>query len=482
MGQEIDKDSFSREDEETFCNRLQHQLAELQARLDQPGFSSGPASLGAEAELYIIGPDGCPAPLNMALLSSMKSALLTEELNRYNLEINLSPVAAAGTPFSQMRRELDDVMDELKKHADAHDARIASIGILPTLGREHLHRNYMTDRLRYRALCNGLSGVKDGAFTVDINGIDSLKMLSDELTLEGANTSFQVHLKVPADRFADYYNAAQLVTPLVMALSGNSPTFLGKRLWQETRIALFKQSIDDRHPATNSWRHPARVCFGHGWVREGAWELFAENVALYSPLIPYLFSSRDALAELRLHHGTVWSWNRAVFDPSGDGHLRIEFRALPSGPTNIDMMANAAFITGLTVAFADKMASILPAIPFNYAEYNFYRAAKDGLAAHILWPEAINHGVRESSVRQVIATQLKTASDGLAQLGVNSAEVNTMMAVIEQRLSSAQTGAAWQLHQIEKYGGRSVEGEALHRMLGDYLERSASGQPVGEWT
>lgn len=482
MGQEIDKDSFTREDKETFCDRLEHQLIELKERLEQPGFSSGPASLGAEAELYIIDSDGCPAPLNTTLLRSMNSSLLTEELNRYNLEINLSPVAAAGTPFSHMQRELDEVMHELTSHARAHDARIASIGILPTLRREHLHRDFMTDRLRYKALSKGLSGLKEGAFSVDINGTDSLKMLSDELTLEGANTSFQVHLKVPADRFADYYNAAQLVTPLVMALSGNSPTFLGKRLWQETRIALFKQSIDDRHPSTNTWRHPARVCFGHGWLREGAWELFAENVALYSPLIPYNFPSHAPFAELRLHHGTVWSWNRAVFDPTRDGHLRIEFRALPSGPTSIDMMANAALITGLTTAFADDMSSMLPALPFNYAEYNFYRAAKDGLAARILWPQAINHGVRESSVRQVIAGQLKNAGGGLARLGVSSKEIDTMMAVIEQRLSSAQTGAAWQLHQIEKRGGRTGKPEALNHMLEDYLVHAESGLPVGEWT
>ncbi|AWL11147.1 hypothetical protein HMF8227_00651 [Saliniradius amylolyticus] len=481
MGREIDRDTFSHEDEVQFCNKLDAQLGALKERLERPGFSSGPASLGAEVELYIIDKDGCPAALNTELLDAMQSPLLTEELNRFNLEINLSPVSASGTPFTTMQKELAAVLTRLKADAAAFDARIVSIGILPTLSRSDLSREYMTDLPRYRALTNSLTGDKTGAFSLDINAAESLKMQSDELTLEGANTSFQVHLKVPAGRFADYYNAAQLVTPLVMAVSGNSPTFLGKRLWQETRIALFKQCIDDRDTKNSSWRQPARVSFGHGWVHHSAWELFAQNVSLYPPLIPYVFPDSAAFAELCLHHGTVWSWNRAVFDASADGHLRIEFRALPSGPTLTDMMANAAFLTGLTVAYAEKIRGLLPAIPFRYAEYNFYRAAKDGLSANILWPRLKQHGVSESPVRKILPAQLSIAAEGLRQLGVDSAETDAMIRVIEQRLASGQTGAAWQLAQLARYEQKKAVGSPLKAMLQDYIEQSESGLPVGQW-
>ncbi len=480
MGQDIDKDTFSHDDEKRFGKRLKSQLYALREQLNQPGFSCGPASLGAEAELYIIDNSLRPAALNTELLGAADNPLLTRELNRYNLEINLSPVAAAGRPFTALSDELDATMSALARQAESFDAQIVPIGILPTLAREHLKREYMTDTARYRALSNGLSSLKGEPFTVDINGRDALKMLSDELTLEGANTSFQVHLKVSAERFADHYNAAQLVTPLVLAIAGNSPTFLGKRLWQETRIALFKQSIDDRHPSASGWRYPSRVCFGHGWVRNGAWELFAENVALYSPLIPYTFPADTGFAELRLHHGTVWSWNRAVFDTVDDGHLRIEFRALPCGPTTKDMVANAALITGLTVAYANRINDLLPAIPFNYAEYNFYRAAKEGLTARILWPKASEHGVRESPVRDIIKQNLDVAAQGLRTLEVDSKEIEQMIRVIEQRLASGQTGAAWQLNCLAHHTSGASE-KALELMLSDYLEHVRSGVPVGEW-
>jgi hypothetical protein len=239
------------------------------------------------------------------------------------------------------------------------------VGILPTLNSSHLQRDFMTDLPRYRALTNELTALKVEPFLVHINGADSLKMCSDEVTLEGANTSFQIHLKVPADGFANLYNAAQLTNPLVLALAGNSPTFLGKKLWHETRIALFKQSIDNRIHALTKWRQPARVSFGHGWVRRSAWEIFAENVALYRPILPYVSPSKVPFAELNLHHGTIWSWNRAVFEPKHGGHLRIEYRSLPAGPTVVDMMANAALSIGWNQAISHQIPKMHFKFPLN---------------------------------------------------------------------------------------------------------------------
>ena len=216
------------------------------------------------------------------------------------------------------------------------------------------------------------------------------------LRVEGANTSFQVHLRVNPAEFTRTYNAVQLATAPVLAVAGNSPTFLGHRLWEETRIALFKQSVDDRD-SRGPRRRLARIAFGTGWLRGGPVELFAESVRLHQPLLPVLGASdpradgeaeRQAppLDELRLHQGTVWRWNRAIYDPACGGHLRIEMRALPAGPTVIDMLANAAFLIGLSLWLAGQDPQWTYQLPFERAEHNFYRAAQHGLAAALSWP------------------------------------------------------------------------------------------------
>ena len=480
MGQALEKDSFTDEEHKVFRSRLHEQLDALKGILKTPGFSDGPYSIGAELEMYLVDEQGLPAPKNQLLLNQLNHPQLTEELNRFNLEFNLSPVAAKGNPFLAMEDELRPMLDQLQTTARANQAQVVPIGILPTLGHEHLERSYMTDIPRYRALTNELSALKGEPFKVDIRGTDSLQTTCDEVTLEGANTSFQVHLKVPADRFAALYNAAQLITPLVLALAGNSPTFLGKRLWQETRIALFKQSIDNRLRSLTEWRQPARVSFGHGWLRDGAWESFAESVSLYPPIIPAL-SENEPFAELCLHHGTVWSWNRAVFEPSGDGHLRIEFRALPAGPTVVDMMANAALSIGWTIALADQMEDLLVRLPFPYAEYNFYRAAQSGLDAKVIWPQSHQHQPQERPVADVIRNLLPLAANGLEQIGVESHDRSRLLSNIEKRLDKRITGATWQLQRMAHYEQTQSSDQALNSMLREYIEHIHSNQSVADW-
>ena len=236
------------------------------------------------------------------------------------------------------------------------------VGILPTLRAEDLQLAALSDAARYRALNNGLRRLRQEPFRIRIDGADPLELAADDVGLEGANTSFQVHLRVDPDRFADHFNAAQLATGPVLAVAGNSPTFLGHRLWEETRVALFKQAVDDRDAAGRSSRRVSRVAFGTGWIATGAMELLEESVRLHEPVLPVLGAERPlerlaagrvpALDELRLHQSTVWRWNRAIYDPAGGGHLRIELRALPAGPTVVDMLANAAFLLGLTLALA----------------------------------------------------------------------------------------------------------------------------------
>lgn len=481
MGQFFQQDSFTEKDNFVFKQRLQQQIQDLRGLLLEPKFSNQSCTMGAELEMYLVNSSGEPAPCNTQLMKLINNPQLQEELNQFNLEFNLSPVNALGQPFKAMENELTTMLSTLHVAAKQLDIRVVPIGILPTLKNEHLQRKFMTDLPRYRALTNQLSALKGAPFCVDIHGKDSLETTCNEVTLEGANTSFQVHLKVPADRFAAMYNAAQLVTPLVLALAGNSPTFLGRKLWQETRIALFKQSIDNRERSLTQWRQPARVSFGHGWLREGAWELFAESVALYPPILPYLFDQQDSFAELRLHHGTVWSWNRAVFEPNPGGHLRIEYRALPAGPTVIDMMANAALAIGWTVALSNRIEDYLVKLPFQYAEYNFYRAAQQGLDAEILWPHDGQHQLKELPAHQVIQSLLPLAAEGLQQIGVDSTEIDRLMTTIERRLATKKTGSRWQLARLNKYLATHDSDTSLKLMLDDYIVNSIQGNAVAEW-
>ncbi|MEP5764340.1 MAG: glutamate-cysteine ligase family protein [Halieaceae bacterium] len=486
MGEDVMKSVYSPAEFREFSIRLEKQLAQLRELLAQDSFSRWEPSIGAELEVYLVDNEYRPATINEQLLQMANNPQLTPELNQYNLEFNLSPVSAVGSPFLAVEKELRDFLGSLQGHAQSIDANVIPIGILPTLHEEHLHQSYMTDRPRYHALTNGLCGIRGKEFHIDISGADHLSLHGEGVTVEGANTSFQVHLRVPANEFARSFNSAQLTTPLVLALAANSPLIAGMRLWQESRIALFKQSIDFREQTNADWRHPARVNFGHGWVRNSAWELFAENVALYQPIIPALSDEADLgdpplLPELCLHHGTVWPWNRAVYGPQSGGHLRIEFRALPAGPTVIDMLANAALSIGWAVGLGDSIDHYVARLPFNFAEYNFYRAAQHGMDAKLLWPRKNVGGLEERPIVELIEEFLPRARVGLDHLGVDRADSDRLMNVIEERFETRHTGANWQLQTFERYRKESDVEQACSRMLADYVDNVMAGSPVANW-
>lgn len=492
MGLSITREQFEDLDYHRFSERLLQSLSALDQLLHRPGFGKGVQSLGAEMELSIIDKNGRAFPINRAVLNQCVDEHLQLELDRFNLEYNLTPTALPGRPFTNLQRQLQNALAILEKSAKTLGGRIVPIGILPTLKIEELDASVMSDLPRYRALSAGLRRLKQGPFDVHIGGREPLRVSCPDVTLEGATTSFQIHLRVDPERFASVYNAAQLATPVVLALSGNSPIFLGHRLWDETRVALFKQSIDSRPAEEHDWHHPARVSFGFGWVRQGAYELFAEAVGLYPPLLPVL-SDEDPIAslaqgrlpkleELRLQQGTVWRWNRVIYDANDYGHIRIEFRALPSGPTPVDMAANAAFLIGLTLGLSPQVDKLLPNFPFEYAHRNFYRAAQYGVEATLLWPTLRPVGPREVEACSLAEELLPVAEEGLAQAGVDEEESRALFGVIRQRARTRLTGARWQLEALAQLDRKMGREAALSDMQEHYLSRAASGMPVSEWS
>src|SRR6266581_3258934 len=490
MGTDIDQQEFGEHDYSRFAERLGQCLSALGQLLERPGFGAGPATVGAELELFLVDGAARPLPRNQAIRAAAADPRVTVELNRFNLELNASPVLLAGRPFAALGGELNVLLDRVADAARDHAGRLALIGILPTLRRADLGPGVMTDVPRYRALNTGLRRLRQGPFRIRIAGADPLELASEDVALEGANSSFQVHLRVDPADFARTYNAVQLATAPVLAVSGNSPTFLGHRLWEETRIALFKQSVDDRQ-AKGLRRRPARTALGTGWLRGGALELFTESVRLHKPLLP-VHGDPDPpaggsgwqappLDELRLHHGTVWRWNRAIYDPASGGHLRIEMRALPAGPTVIDMLANAAFLTGLSLWLAGQDPQWTYALPFARADHGFYRAAQQGLSAQLSWPAGHRDQIRTVAAAKLVAELVPAARQGLLQAGVAAEEADGLLEVISGRVASGQTGAVWQRATLAAAKRRHDPERAQAVMLDRYLQHAETGRPVHTW-
>lgn len=490
MGTEIERESFSDEDYARFDVRLRECLELLREILARPGFGTGSTTIGAELEVFLIDAAGKPLPVNEAVVAAAREPTLTLETDRFNLECRTLPVEVTGRPFAELGQQLERSLALVRKAAASQGARVAIIGILPTLRAEDLQPEVLSASPRYRALSAGLRRLRHAPFSMEIEGPESLQVCCDDVTFEGANTAWQVHLKVAPADFARTFNAAQIAIAPALAASGNSPTFLGHRLWNETRVALYRLSVDERAGArADDWR-PARVSFGHGWVREGAWELFAESVAQHASLLPLLTDSDPratprgelpVLGELRVHHGTVWHWNRAVYDHSSGGHVRIEMRPLPAGPTVVDMLANTAFLLGLTLALTPQADELVTRLTFGQARRNFYQAARYGLDAELLWPSGDNPSPRPHAARRLLQQLIPLAHDGLQAIGVASEEVASLLDIFVARTMNGMTGSAWQLAALAAFERHDARDAALAAMLERYLEHSASGAPVHTW-
>ena len=486
---DVDRDAFDEHDHDRMRSRLQQCLLALDALLSRPDFGVGPSTLGAELELFLIDDQGHPLLRNAEVRDRVADPRVTLEVARFNVEGNLTPVALAGTPFTAMREEMDEIMAAVVDAAQGLGGGAVAIGTLPTLSPEDLGESAVTDSPRYQALDRRLRVLRRQPYRIDIAGLDHLVAEASDVSLEGANTSFQLHLRVDPAQFVGTYNAAQIATAPVLAVAGNSPFFLDHRLWEETRIALFKQSVDHRDDLARR-TIPSRVSFGNRWLERSAIEIFADTVRAHDPLFATL-SDEDpraavhvgnvpGLDELRMHLSSVWTWNRAVYDPQEGGHLRIEMRALPAGPTAVDMAANGAFLLGLTLAVAEDVGSWTRMMAFEQARDNFYRAAESGLDALLLSPFS-REGLEPTPARELALRLLGPSRNSLLQAGVEAEDIDPLFTVLEGRITSGRTGAHWQRQTVTAFEPRLGRTRAVAAMTRRYVDAAFSREPVHTW-
>ncbi len=485
MGEEVDQQEFSREDRTRYREKVRACLDVLERMLREARFDAEFPMTGLEIELNLVGDDEAPALRNIEVLEAIASPEFQTELGQFNVEINVAPRLLREGGVSAFEEGVRASLNDAEQKAAAVGAHMVMIGILPTLAQEHLRRENLSTNPRYQLLSDQILAARGEDIVIDINGTERLRTTADSIAPEAACTSTQLHVQVSPEDFASYWNASQAISGVQLALAANSPYLLGKELWRETRIALFEQATDTRADELKAQGVRPRVWFGERWVTS-IFDLFEENVRYFPALLPILDDEDPAavldaagtpkLAELRLHNGTIYRWNRPVYDVvDGVPHVRVENRVLPAGPTVVDTMANAAFYFGLVRALADQDRPLWSQLSFSAAEENFHVCARNGLEAQVYWPGVGQVPVAELVVRRL----LPLAHQGLEAWGVSGEEADRLLGIIEQRCLTGQNGASWYVDRVRALGGDRPE--ALAKVLTDYRERMHSNEPVHTW-
>ena len=379
-----------------FMHAILADLRALERMLREGKFETGVRRIGAEQEMFLIDKAWAPAPGSLKMIEKLQDSHFTTELGLFQLEANADPQHIGGDGIAKLERQLTELVDKARGAASELGLYTILIGILPTLRKSDLGLDNMVPSPRYRALNKAMNDLRGGAFEFSIKGLDELIIKHDSVMLEACNASFQAHLQVDPAEFARMYNLAQVLAAPIMSISCNSPLLFGRRLWAETRIALFRQAVDTRAHTHHMRESEARVSFGTRWVKSSVTEIFQEDIARFRTLVgsdldedPIAVLDRGGIPQLkamRLHNGTVYRWNRACYGiMDGVPHLRIENRVMPSGPSVIDEVANSAVWFGLMLEMAATEEDVTKRIDFDQAGANFYTAAREGMGATFTW-------------------------------------------------------------------------------------------------
>ncbi|WP_371477866.1 glutamate--cysteine ligase [Kitasatospora sp. NBC_00315] len=498
MGEKVVATRADLSDRQMYRRKLQSCLDVLERMLGEGRFDRPRAVMGLEIELNLADEQGQPVMRNEQVLSAIASSDFQTELGQFNIEVNIAPHRLGGHVLEELREEIDTGLRYADRKAAEVGARIVMIGILPTLENDHTGLDSMSHNQRFSLLSDQILAARGEDIALDIEGVERLQLESVSMVAEAAATSLQMHLQVTPERFSSVWNAAQAISAAQLALGANSPFLFGRELWAETRPVLFQQACDTRSAELKAQGVRPITWFGERWV-DSALDLFAENLRYFPALLPIcddedpvkVLASGGAprLAEMRLHNGTVYRWNRPVYDVAdGVAHLRVENRVLPAGPTVADTLANAAFYYGLVRVLGEQSRPIWTRLPFERADENFHTAARHGIDAVLQWPRAGRTGRggglgAVAAVDLVLNELLPLAHQGLDEWGVEPADRDRYLGIIEQRCLRRTNGAAWQsatFHRLCDHFGMDRPA-ALAAMTRRYVEYMRAGEPVHTW-
>ncbi len=471
-----------------FTKYLIRDLKALEQMLSSDMFERGVSRLGAEQEVFIIDRASRPHPVNTHIIDEIDDPHFTYELARFNLEFNLDPQAFGGRCLRDLEQQLNNYVIKARKLAEKHEGDILLTGSLPTIRKSDLGMENLTPLPRYYMLNDALTRVRGTEHELKIKGTDELHVKHESVMLESCNTSFQIHFQVSQEDFARLHNISQLVTAPVLAAAANSPFLFGKQLLHETRIAVFQQSLDNRKAEDFVSERKPRVQFGSRWVNDSVLEIFQEDIARFRVLfaiddIENPFEVLDQgkvpkLEALQLFNGTIYRWNRPCYGiTDGNPHLRIENRVLPSGPSVVDEVANAAFWLGLMAGISSRYDDITRLIPFKEVETNFLTTARRGLLSQIKWLDGNTYPVQDLILKELVPL----AREGLERYHIAGEDSDRYLGIIQDRTKNGQNGAIWQIDSYHQLDDIWSHNEKLTALADSMLKHQKSGKPVHLW-
>lgn len=472
-----------------FIMNMLKDVKALEIMLERDMFETGIERVGAEQEMCLVDSHWKPAPVNMSVLTELNDPHFTTELARFNMELNLDPLEFKGDCLAKTEQQLRSFIERVDESAKKFNAHPILTGILPTIQKSDLELENITPNPRYKILSDLLLEFRGGYFELHISGTDELITKHQNILFEACNTSFQVHYQSDADQYVDHYNWAQAIGGPVLAAATNSPLLLGKRLWRETRIALFQQSIDTRKASQILRDRSPRVLFGHDWIKGSIIEMFQEDVARHPVIFtaPLEEDSLQVLAAggvpklkaLMVHNGSIYKWNRPCYGiVNNKPHLRIENRLFPSGPTVVDEIANASFWLGLMKGMPAAMKDIAHKMDFDDAKTNFIKAARMGLGAQFRW---LGHEKMIPSHELICKELLPIAHEGLAKANIDKADADKYLNIIYDRVESQRTGSQWVVDSFSRFKKEVTVDEALVATTAGLYYRQKEGKPVHTW-
>ncbi|MAP53511.1 CBS domain-containing protein [Altibacter sp.] len=486
MGEHKVLSTLQYKDRAKFIAHLLNDIKALEQMLVQGLIEDDIVRIGAEQEFCLLTPHWRPSDRSEAILKAIDDPHFTTELARYNLEINLDPVPLTSNCFSLMESQLNELLLKAGNTAKQHDTYLLLTGILPTISKKELEFYYMTPQPRYWALNDMMKELRGSDFQLYIKGVDDLSIHHDSVLFEACNTSFQMHLQIAPQDFISSYNWAQAISGPILGISTNSPLLLGRELWDETRIALFQQSIDTRFSSYALKDQQARVSFGTQWESGSIADIYKNDIAIHKVILSKDIArdSMDILEEggipklpaLNLHNGTIYKWNRPCYGVGGGkAHVRIENRYIASGPSTLDEMATFVFWVGLMIGRPSTFDHMPAVMDFRDAKSNFIKAARTGKHSVLHWMG------KAYSVKDLILKELlPIAHSGLKKAGIDPADIERFLKVIEVRAHGI-TGSQWMVQNFRKLRKTMKKDDALRILTKAMYEAQQTEKVVNEW-